>query len=133
MKDINDKIIEFLKKDARTPFLQIAKRLNVSEGTIRKRVKDLVKKGTIKKFTMETSSEAAAIIEIITNPETATDKISSSIKKLDVGTVLEVAGRFSILCHVNTKNLSEINEIVEKIRAIKGVMQTETFPILKVN
>lgn len=38
MDGIDKKIIDSLKNDSRTPFLSIAKKIGVSEGTIRQRV-----------------------------------------------------------------------------------------------
>ena len=50
--DETDKgILEILKQNARTPFLYIAKRLKISESTIRKRVARMEKDGVIKKYT----------------------------------------------------------------------------------
>ena len=49
-KDV--KIIEILQKNSRTPFLTISKKLNVSESTIRKRVKKLENNEIIKKYTI---------------------------------------------------------------------------------
>lgn len=39
---LNRKIIEMLQEDGRTPFLQIARALKTSEGTVRKRVNQMV-------------------------------------------------------------------------------------------
>ena len=50
---IDEKIIEALKKDARESFVEIGKKLKLSESAVRRRVKNLVDGGTIKKFTIE--------------------------------------------------------------------------------
>jgi len=42
--EIDKKIIEFLQEDGRMPFLEIAKKLKLSESTIRKRVENLKEK-----------------------------------------------------------------------------------------
>ena len=131
MDSLDTKIVQELRKNARTPFLQIAKKLDVSEGTVRKRVGKLVEGGVIKRFTLELANENNAIIEISTNPNIATEKISAEIKGIGIDRIFEVAGRFEILCFVKAKSLQETNEIVEKIRAIKGVTHTETFPVLR--
>ena len=39
---LDDRIMEILKKDSRRPFVEIANELEVSEGTIRSRVKKLL-------------------------------------------------------------------------------------------
>ena len=46
------KIINILRENARTPLTEIASSLNVSESTIRKRVKALENNGVIKQYTV---------------------------------------------------------------------------------
>ncbi|MCS7131284.1 MAG: Lrp/AsnC family transcriptional regulator, partial [Hadesarchaea archaeon] len=45
-------IIKALQADARTPFLEIAKRLRMSESAVRKRVRKLEREGVIEKYTI---------------------------------------------------------------------------------
>ena len=133
MDDKDKKIVEKLSENARTPFLQIAKDMHVSEGTIRKRVANMVKKKFIRKFTIETSYQSRAIIEVITGSQIPTEKIVHDIQKIGVEKVFEVAGRFTLLCMVKADSLSQVNDIVESIRQVPGVIQTETLPVLKEN
>ena len=130
--DLIDKaIIAKLSSDARTPFLSIARENNVSEGTIRQRVAKLVAKGVIKKFTLELGCSTNAIVEITTSSGVPTQKISDKIKKLGAIRVFEVTGRVSIIALVQAEDFNKLNQILELIRSIEGVMQTETFPVLK--
>jgi Lrp/AsnC family transcriptional regulator for asnA, asnC and gidA len=46
------KIIDMLRENARTPLTEIASKLDVSESTIRKRIKALEKKGVITQYTV---------------------------------------------------------------------------------
>jgi Lrp/AsnC family transcriptional regulator, regulator for asnA, asnC and gidA len=133
MDSLDKTIIDILRKDARTPFLQIAKNLKVSEGTIRKRVKDLVQDKNIKKFTIETTQETFAIVGIETQTKTQTKNIVAKIKSFGVDNIYEVAGRFDIICMVPSAEREKINEILEKIRTTEGVLHTETFTILQKN
>ena len=133
MDDKDKKIVEKLSENARTPFLQIAKDMHVSEGTIRKRVANMVKNKLIRKFTIETSYQSRAIIEVITGSQIPTEKIVHDIQKIGVEKVFEVAGRFTLLCMVKADSLSQVNDIVESIRQVPGVIQTETLPVLKEN
>ncbi|MBS3137082.1 AsnC family transcriptional regulator [Candidatus Woesearchaeota archaeon] len=132
MDELDHKILHALQKDSRVAFLQLAKQFNVTEGTIRHRVKKLQEEGVLQQFTIKIRSDASCIIEIITTAHVPTAVISQKIKQLGVSQIYEVAGRASIVCVLQAKNLEEINEIIEKIRVIKGVMQTETLPILKI-
>jgi Lrp/AsnC family transcriptional regulator of lysine biosynthesis len=133
MDAIDSSIIEKLKKDARTPFLQIAKDLKVSEGTIRKRVKDLINDKIIKKFSLETAEDVFAIVGLETETKTETKKIVEKIKTFGVETIYEVTGRFDIICEVPSSNMEKVNDILEKIRSTQGVIHTETFTVLKKN
>jgi Lrp/AsnC family transcriptional regulator, regulator for asnA, asnC and gidA len=130
MDNINLAIIELLRKDSRTPFLKIAKQLNVSEGTIRKRVKDLTKSKEIEKFTINTKDGIFAIVGIETQTKTETKNIVNSIKKLNIGDIYEVTGRFDIICMVPSEDREKVNETLEKIRSTDGVIHTETFTVL---
>ena len=42
LDDLDWKILDILKKDARTPYVSIASTFNVSEGMIRQRIKKLI-------------------------------------------------------------------------------------------
>jgi len=129
--NIDELIIKRLSVDSRTSFLSIAKELSISEGTIRQRVAKLFKNGVIKKFTVELGTSAIAIVEIITSSSVPTQKISEKIKKLGVSKVYEVTGKFSIIAIINADDFNKLNSVLEEIRAIDGVIQTETFPVLK--
>ena len=125
--------IELLKKDARTAFSEIAKRLGVVEGTIRKRVAKLLKAGAIRKFTVQMGGEfeQQAIICIKTNPQTPTETVIRKLKKLSVEDVYEVTGKYDVICIARVHSLYDLNELLEQIRATKAVVETECFTVLK--
>ncbi len=124
-------IIQKLSSDSRTPFLSIAKELGVSEGTIRQRVAKLTEKRIIRRFTIDLGSATNAVIEITTSSSVPTQKISERIIKLGASRVFEVTGRFSIIAFIQAEDFNKLNQILESIRSIDGVIQTETFPVLK--
>ena len=49
---IDEKIISILKRDSRKAFVEVAQEVGLSESAVRRRVKNLVQNGTIKKFTI---------------------------------------------------------------------------------
>ncbi len=63
---IDERIIEFLRNDSRESFVDIGKKLKLSESAVRRRVKNLVDNRTIKKFTVEVgdSNSTSAIVLI---------------------------------------------------------------------
>jgi len=131
MDELDKKIIEMLEKNSRESFLNISKTLKVSEGTIRKRVKNLLKKGVIERFTLKLKREVAAIIGLETNPSVKTEDIIKRLQKLKINTIYEVAGRFDVVCMIEVETMEDMNNLLEAIRATEGVIHTETFTVLK--
>ena len=81
-KDKTDElIIEFLKNDSRESFVDIGKKLKLSESAVRRRVKNLVDSGTIKKFTIEIGEENAtkAIVLVSVDSSIDTSKVSTKL------------------------------------------------------
>ena len=50
---VDEHILEFLRKDSRESFVEIGKKLKLSESAIRHRVKNMVDSRAITKFTIE--------------------------------------------------------------------------------
>lgn len=127
---IDKKIIDYLLVDSRTSFIYISKELKISEGTVRQRVAKLKKRGVIKNFTVQLGSHTTAFVEITTSSSVPTLKISEKIKKLGAVRVFEVTGRFTIIAMIQTPDFNKLNQVLESVRSIDGVIQTETFPVL---
>ena len=133
MDGIDAKIVSILRENARVNFVDIAKTLNVTEGTIRNRVAKLLRERVITRFTIETNStSASAFIQIQTDAQSDTFKTCELLGKIQgVERIWELAGEYDAICKVNSMNLENLNLIVEKIRQTKGVTQTKTLAILK--
>ncbi|MGI0058046.1 MAG: HTH-type transcriptional regulator LysM [Nitrosarchaeum sp.] len=131
---IDEKIINFLKEDSRESFVDIGKKLKLSESAVRRRVKNLVDSGTIKRFTVEVGEENAtsAIVLISVDSATDTSKVSEKLVKLEgVKTVYEITGQYDIITIISATNISEINNSIDALRKIPGVTDTNTVIILR--
>lgn len=135
MDIIDRQIISFLRKDARTPLLEIARRMDLSEGAIRKRVNAMVEKKEIKKFTIETADSGVKSVTLLKlDPHLdAGDVVKTILKIKEVEKVFEVAGKFDAIAVSNANDPRELNKVLDKIRLTKGVMETESFTVLKTN
>ena len=131
---IDEKIIEFLKNDSRESFVDIGKKLKLSESAVRRRVKNLVDSGTIKKFTIEVGEENAtkAIVLVSVESTMDTSKVSTKLTKLNgVRTVYEITGQYDITVIMSAPNITEINTSIDALRKIQGVTDTNTVIILR--
>ena len=131
---IDEKIISILKTDSRKAFVEIAQEVGLSESAVRRRVKNLVDSGTIKKFTIEmgVSNKTSAITLISVSPSTDTSKVSEKLKSLKgVDVVYEITGQYDIVAIVSAPTITEINKCIDDVRRIEGVDDTNTVIILR--
>ncbi len=130
----NEKIIEFLRNDSRESFVEIGKKLMISESAVRRRVKNLVENGIIKRFTIEVGERNAtsAIVLISVDSTIDTTKVSSKLTKLEgVKTIYEITGQYDICVIISAPNIADINQSIDGLRKIPGVIDTNTVIILK--
>ena len=131
---IDEKIIEFLRNDSRESFVDIGKKLKLSESAVRRRVKNLVDNGTIKKFTVEVgdSNSTSAIVLISVDSAMDTSKVSSKITKLEgVKTVYEITGQYDITVIISAPSINDINTCIDALRKIPGVIDSNSVIILR--
>ncbi len=131
---VDEKIIEYLKENSRESFVDIGKKLKLSESAVRRRVKNLLGSGMIKKFTLELGEENATSAIVLVSVDSATDtsKVSVKLTKLEgVKTVYEITGQYDITVIISAATIAEINNSIDALRKILGVVDTNTVIILK--
>lgn len=134
MDETDKKIIKLLKDDARAGYGDIGAKVGLSEGAVRKRIKILSDEGVIRKFTVKigVAEGAQAITLLATNPAEPTQEVSKKIQAiLNVETVYEVTGEYDIVAVISGMNVTEVNECIEKIRRVEGVMKTNSMIVLR--
>ncbi|WP_287588666.1 Lrp/AsnC family transcriptional regulator [Candidatus Borrarchaeum sp.] len=134
MDDIDQKIIDLLKKDSRTSFVKIADAVELSETAVRKRIKNLQDNGIIKRFTVEIDEEqqTKAIAMIETQASMHTPEISQKFIEIEgVSYLFETTGEYDIIAVLSTTTIEELNRTLEKIRLTEGVIRTNTSLVLR--
>ena len=134
MDNTDQTIIEILKRDGRATYSDIGKRIDLSEGAIRKRIKSLVETGVIRRFTIKVGltegAEAIALLSV--DPSLPTSQLSQALKQFsNVETVYEITGEYDIAVIISGLNITEVNECLEKIRRLNGIANTNTMIILR--
>ncbi len=130
----DERIIEYLRDNSRESFVDIGKKLKLSESAVRRRVKNLVDSETIKKFTIEEGEKntTSAIVLISVDSTIETTKVSSKLTKLDgVKTVYEITGQYDISVIITAPSIAEINSSIDALRKIPGVIDSNTVIILR--
>ncbi|VFJ13332.1 Lrp/AsnC family transcriptional regulator [Candidatus Nitrosocosmicus franklandus] len=131
--DLDLKILSELSKDASISVPNLSKKININSSVVYSRIKRLVKRGLIKKFTIIINDEALGFnvkaLTGITMDSKLRDNVLTELFKIpEVREVAEVTGRFDVLVTMTARSLDEMHQIIsEKVGRIEGIQKTETF------
>jgi Lrp/AsnC family transcriptional regulator for asnA, asnC and gidA len=127
------KILSELTKDASISIPQLSKKLNINSSVLYSRIKRLLKRELIKKFTViinesQLGINIKATVGINRDPKLK-EPIHHELTRIpEIRSLIEVTGRFDIILSVNTRTLEELHKVViERIGKIEGIQATETF------
>ena len=132
--EIDERILRVLQEDSRRAFVDIANEIGLSESAVRRRVKNLVDRSIIKRFTIELGvSDKTSAITLISVASTAdTSAVSNRLMELNgVKVVYEITGQYDIAAIIAAPAIVDINRCIDDIRKIEGVSDTDTVIILK--
>ncbi len=131
MDATDHQLLSLLRKDARTPVATLAHRLGVSRGTVTNRVTKLEDAGIIVGYTVRLRpdaqpSEISAWMSIAVEGNETRSVIASLLGEPGVATLHDTNGRWDLLAELRAGNLSELSQVLERIRLIRGISNTET-------
>jgi DNA-binding Lrp family transcriptional regulator len=132
MDDLDRQILDVLRRDARTPYTEIADRIGTSEGTVRNRVDQLVEDGVIERFTISTQTgNVKAMVEVEIDVNAQTEGLTDRLAEWDqVDFVWHVSGEEDIVLVVDAADTSTLNDLITKARELQEVESTKTRLIL---
>ncbi|MCT7904828.1 Regulatory protein AsnC [Candidatus Ornithobacterium hominis] len=129
---VDKQILQFLIQNTRMPFTEIAKRMEVSAGTIHVRVKKLEDAGIIKGSSLEIDYERLgynfiAYIGIMLTKSSHTKSVIAQLEKIPNVTVANIiSGRYNIFCKIRAKDTNDARDVIFKIDEIEEVSRTES-------
>jgi len=135
--DLDLQILLELSEDASISVPRLSKKINVNSSVVYSRIKRLLKRKLIERFTIIVNdNELGYIVKALTGINMDTkkrDHIIEELFKIDgVREVAEVTGRFDILVTMYAKSLDQMHKLVaEKIGRIEGVQSSESFIEMK--
>lgn len=124
------KIIGLLQKDGRMPSSEIAKITNVSEATVRYRLKKLIDGGFIQIVAagnpIKLGFGIAANIGLYTE-SLQIDKIVTELKKLKhLSYIAQMTGERAIELETFVESIDELHQLLLQIENIEGIKRIET-------
>jgi len=122
-------ILRILKENSRIKYVEIAKAVGLTEGAVRRRIKQLKENGIIRKFTIETSIELVGLV-LIETEVAKTKEVVEKVKKIG-DKVFEVSGEYDIAVLIQAYTVEELNSKIDEMRKLPGVLNTKTLIKLK--
>lgn len=131
--DLDRKILDIITKNARVPYLEVARACGVSGAAIHQRVQRLIRLGVIKgsEFKVDpvmVGFRTCAYIGIFLDHPGQYREVVKKFK--DVPEIIEchyTTGNYSLFIKVYTKDNEHLKQILtEKIQTIQGITRTET-------
>ncbi len=131
--DLDMKLLFELTNDGSISVPVLSQKLGINASVLYSRIKRLMKKKLIKKFTIDIDDSLLGIgvkanVGINRDPKFKDVIQKTLMETKEVVSISEVTGRFDMLIKVYAKNLEALHGIViDKIGKIEGIQNTETF------
>ena len=125
LDEIDKKILYELISNARISYVELARKLNLSEAAIRKRVKKLKEIGAIRGFTININPRDSKLFTSLTGidvyPEKLMDVIESIRNMKEIKEIMITSGDHDIMVRIISESIEELKSIHERISKIEGV------------
>jgi DNA-binding Lrp family transcriptional regulator len=131
MDDIDQKLIALLRQDARLSIAVLASKLKVSRGTVTNRMARLEKDGVIAGYTLRLRSDVQtqqikAWMSIAVEGNRTREVIANLMGEPGVASLMDTNGRWDLLAELRADHLQDLAKVLERIRLLKGISNTET-------
>ncbi len=136
MDKLDIAIVDVLQCDGRASNAKIAREVCVSEGTIRRRLKKLIDEGFIEVRVIVVSRGSGrdfpSIVYITVEPSLIDDVLKRVHDLDEVMFVAITTGVYDIVAFVGVESSEMLNEFLNRLGAIPGVLRTEPNAVLVV-
>ncbi|MEK6193757.1 MAG: Lrp/AsnC family transcriptional regulator [Deltaproteobacteria bacterium] len=130
------RIIELLQTDGRMPNTMIAKKLGISEATVRSRLNRLIKEEYVQIVAVSDPLKlgfgVCGIMKIDVDIKKI-DTVSRELSKIEqLWYIVHATGSAYIYAEFNAKSIDDLNDVISnRINKIDGLLKTETNLVLK--
>ncbi len=135
--NLDKKLISILQKNSRTPFLEIARTLNVSGGTIHVRLSKLEAAGIINQYALDLNPKelglnVCTLVAITLHSTAKYQKVLSKLKSMkEIVDAWYTTGNFSLMLRIYSKDMEDFHSfLLNKLQKIEEIQSTQTFVVM---
>lgn len=131
LDELDHQLLALLRVDARTASATLARKLGVSRGTVTNRIARLEASGVILGYGVQLGrdsqpSQIRAWMSIAVEGDKTRDVVKRLLGEPSISSLHDTNGRWDLLAEVHAASIGELSEVLERIRKIKGIGNTET-------
>ena len=131
MDHIDQQLIALLRKDARASVATLAHKLGVSRGTVSNRIRKLEDTHVIVGYTVQLRPDAqpsdiSAWMAVQVEGNQTRHVIAALLGEPGVAALHDTNGRWDLLAELRAHSMSDLSQVLERIRLLKGISSTET-------
>jgi DNA-binding Lrp family transcriptional regulator len=131
MDHIDQQLIALLRKDARASVATLAHKLGVSRGTVTNRIRKLEDEHVIVGYTVQLRPDAQpndirAWMAVQVEGNQTRQVIAALLGEPGVAALHDTNGRWDLLAELRAHSMSDLSQVLERIRLLKGISSTET-------
>ena len=135
MDDLDHRLIALLRQDARLSVATLAHRLGVSRGTVTNRLRKLEDDQVIVGYTVVLKPEAVpqeirAWMGVRVDGNQTRAVTAALLGEPGVAALHDTNGRWDLLAELRAASMGDLSKVLERIRLIKGIANTETSILL---
>lgn len=132
--ELDEKILKLITKNARIPFLEVARECGVSGAAIHQRVQRLINIGVVKgsEFIVDPQKlgyNTCAYMGIYLEKAKFSKQVTEALRKIpEVIECHYTTGAYAIFIKIQTKTNKDLKRLIdEELQDIEGIARTETF------
>jgi len=127
------KILEILMQDAKRPYTEVAKKVNVSQGTVHVRMNKMEDAGILEKTTLRINYaklgyDITAFIGIYLEKSALYDMVLSKLRSIpEITNIHYTTGNYSMFVKIHCRDTNHLKEVLhDKMQQVEGIERTET-------
>jgi DNA-binding Lrp family transcriptional regulator len=131
MDETDHQLIALLRQNARESIATLATKLKVSRGTVTNRLSKLEREGIIVGYTVQLRPDVKpqairAWMSIAVDGNQTRAVVANLLGEPGIATLCDTNGRWDLLAELRAENLQDLAKVLERIRLLKGISNTET-------